>query len=376
MRRTLRTFFILVPLVVIVGLFGCRRGYVVRDTGLSRARPQSARHAADLGKIAFTRRRGEHSEIWVMNADGRGQARLSTPPAADSRPMWSPDGTRIAFISKRDGNAQIYVMNADGSQTTRLTTSRATDWLAGWSSDGTRILFTRRRGVSVTAPEEIWAVPAAGGRAAQLTGHRAGDSEPAWSPNGERIAFVRRRDGHAQVYASNTDGTHLVQLTNGRGDSWGPAWSPFGDRIAFVAARGGIGVTNAAGTSRVILPGSRLGDTSPVWSPDGQRMIVTGSAEIVGEPRGYSDVGREMELYLINVVSAGRCRLTADAAWDAQPVWSPDGAQIAFTTDRDIDREIYVMNADGSGQANITNHHTTDDQDPAWLAPAQRHRGG
>jgi len=59
-----------------------------------------------------------------MNADGSDVQRLTFNPAADVEPAWSPDGSRIAWRSERDGNAEIYVMNADGSNQTRLTTMR------------------------------------------------------------------------------------------------------------------------------------------------------------------------------------------------------------------------------------------------------------
>jgi len=67
---------------------------------------------------------GGSSDIFVMNADGSGVTRLTTNPAYDNYPAWSPDGTRIVFQSQRDGNDQIYVMGADGSGATRLTQTK------------------------------------------------------------------------------------------------------------------------------------------------------------------------------------------------------------------------------------------------------------
>mgnify|MGYP000863034904 FL=1 len=58
-----------------------------------------------------------------MNADGTGQARLTSEPANDLQPAWSPDGTRIAFTSARDGNEEIWTMGADGSAAVQLTDS-------------------------------------------------------------------------------------------------------------------------------------------------------------------------------------------------------------------------------------------------------------
>jgi len=71
-------------------------------------------------KIAFHSDRDGNQDIYVMNADGTNPTRLTSDPASDRVPAWSPDGTKIAFDSRRDGNFEIYVMNADGTNPTRL----------------------------------------------------------------------------------------------------------------------------------------------------------------------------------------------------------------------------------------------------------------
>ena len=72
------------------------------------------------GKIAFGSSRTGTEQIFVMNADGTGQTRLSNNAFNDGVPSWSPDGTKIAFHSLRTGNVQIFVMNADGTGQTNL----------------------------------------------------------------------------------------------------------------------------------------------------------------------------------------------------------------------------------------------------------------
>ncbi|MGH8497327.1 MAG: hypothetical protein ACRERV_00715 [Methylococcales bacterium] len=85
-----------------------------------------------LGTIAFMSFRDGNLELYVMNADGSAQTRLTNNPAYDGDPSWSPDGKRIAFGSFRGGNAEIYVMNADGSAQTRLTNNPAYDADPNW----------------------------------------------------------------------------------------------------------------------------------------------------------------------------------------------------------------------------------------------------
>ena len=88
---------------------------------------------AQHARIAFSSERDGNLEIYVMNADGTGQTRLTNNPAEDEEPAWSPDGTRIAFHSHHNGNREIYVMNADGSGQTRLTNNPADESEPAWS---------------------------------------------------------------------------------------------------------------------------------------------------------------------------------------------------------------------------------------------------
>ena len=93
------------------------------------------------GRIAFAADRDGNAEVYVMNADGTGQTNLTSNPAMDSSPAWSPDGSKIAFASDRGGNADIYVMDADGTGQARLTDSPVAEQALAWSPDGARIAF-------------------------------------------------------------------------------------------------------------------------------------------------------------------------------------------------------------------------------------------
>ena len=90
--------------------------------------PSHATFPGENGKIAFNSDRDGNYEVYVMNADGSGQANLTNNAAADFQPSWSPDGTQIAFASTRDGNYEVYVMNADGSGQANLTNNAAIDF--------------------------------------------------------------------------------------------------------------------------------------------------------------------------------------------------------------------------------------------------------
>lgn len=85
------------------------------------------------GKIAFSSDRDKNSEIYVMNADGTDLKGLTHEPAADTNPIWSPDGRYLIFTAMYDGNHEIYVVRPDGSALIRLTDNPALDFGSSWS---------------------------------------------------------------------------------------------------------------------------------------------------------------------------------------------------------------------------------------------------
>ena len=137
--------------------------------------------SASIARIAFLSERDGNREIYVMDADGSNQTRLTHNPAFDESPDWSSDGTKIAFLSERDGNGEIYVMDADGSNQTRLTHNPAFDAYPTWSPDGTKIAFDSAR----DGNQEIYVIDADGGGLKRLTKNPFRDSVPTWSPEAE-----------------------------------------------------------------------------------------------------------------------------------------------------------------------------------------------
>ena len=205
--------------------------------------------------------RDGNDEIYIMNANGSGQTRLTFGLANDLNPTFSPDGTKIAFTSTRDSNGEIYIMNADGSNQTNLTNSPLRDRWPSFSPDGTKIVFASNRDsdpqvFGQEGPDEIYVMNADGSNPTRLTNNPARDTEPAFSPDGTKIAFVSRRDNNYEIYVMNTDGSGQTNLTNDSADDVNPTWSPDGTEIAFLSNRDGsvqVYVMNVDGSGQTRL---------------------------------------------------------------------------------------------------------------------------
>jgi Tol biopolymer transport system component len=376
-----------VALVVVVGAssaFGAVRDLLLGTTAGSR--------------IAFTSFRNGSFDLYVMNADGSKQRRLtperSTRPRVLS-PAWSPDGRRIAFEGGRGacvldyhyvggrnagtGDVDIVVANVDGNGLLVVTDGPGVDCAPVWSPDGRKIAFQRSLGHKegdrvVGVDYDVYVVNTDGSEERNLTDD-ALSVRPMWSPDGQEIAFWSGPDGAGGIYVMHGDGSdrRLVARNHGL-----VAWSPDGKKILLLrgghqvcrapclggggSTKASVVVANVDGSGLRNLTRIWAGNGStPSWSPDGRKIVFVNDR--AGNP----------EIYVMNADGSGQRNLSRHPGHDSDPEWSPDGKRIAFTTKREGNFETYVMNADGSDQRNLT-RNPAPDRYPVW-SPGRKHGG-
>lgn len=203
------------------------------------------------------------------------------------------------------------------------------------------------------------------------SGSDADQIDPAWSTDGQYIAYASNQDGHWEIYrmkANGSEQTRLTQTGNGATNVQ-PTWSPDGQQIAF---------TSDAGTFNTLdiyvipaFPGSAIAvtdDTRLTW-PNAPATLVPTPTQPTPTPSPTSTPA------VTATPTAGPTSSPNDNYFrqttSRQPTWSPDGAQIAFVSNRVGHDEVFVMLASGRDQRRVT-YATSEDSGPRWSPDGTR----
>lgn len=201
---------------------------------------------------------------------------------------------------------------------------------------------------------DVYSSRADGSGLRRLTHHPGFDACAAVSADGRRVAFCSERSGAFEIWTMRADGSGETQVTDAGGYLVFPDFNPAGTKIASSGSKSGaeesdVYVTNlATGRTRALTqqpPGGGVfnGDF-PAYSPDGRRIAF------VSERSGSA------QIWVMNADGSHERQLTFDDTWKGQlPDWSPDGKWIAYgATDPDGVDDIWIMRADGSDQRRLT----------------------
>lgn len=255
--------------------------------------------------------------LWGTQLATASDLQLTTNPAADAQPTWSPDGSEILFSSARSALAEVYSIPAVGGTATPVWSCSAC-LEPDVSPDGMAIAY-----INITA---VCTLALSGRERACFTSVVNAAAWPAWSPDGALLAFSSNHQGVNSIYVMAAGGGPFDRLTS-TAFADHPTWSPDGAMIAYSGGQD-IWVVPAAGPESAA---TWLAEgTAPDWSPDGLNIAFS------------SDRTGNSEIWVIRVSGGDAVQVTHDSGSDSEPSWSPDGSRIAFTSNRSGNDDVWI----------------------------------
>ncbi len=269
--------------------------------------------------------------------------RQLTSGGENAEAYWAFDGSQLIYQARKPGAEcdQIYVLDPESGDTRMVSTGEGRTTCSYFYPSGNEILYSSTHHHNAACP-----------------------------PNPDfSMGYVWPVYETYDVFASNLDGSGLRQLTTEEGYDAEATFSPAGDRIVFTSARDGDLelYSMAPDGSDVIRLTDRPGyDGGAFYSPDGSKIIWR--AHYPGEGPELEDYRRllsqgllrpgELEIYIMDADGSNQRQLTQLGGANFAPYWHPSGEKIVFSSNHHDpdgrDFEIYMINLDGSGLTRIT----------------------
>jgi len=365
----------------------------------------------DGEQVAFTwnGEKQDNYDIYVKLVGSSDMHRLTTDPAVDVMPSWSPDGRQIAYVRFGREGARIHLISPVSGSDRRLGSFPVLVATPSWSPDGRWLAVARDRAatrIGTARSGDLYLLPANGGEPRAL-GIAQGVDEggPSFSPDGRHLAYVsgvglarsiavvdlgpdsmpigaaRRvtrgpiwpdggcswtRDGKSLLYVPW--GIHRLWRIEIAGDdppqpvevaglgAIRPATARRRDRLVFVKEQGDTDIYRIrAGKPNEPAIASSYLDQSPAFSPDGRRVAFA------------SQRSGDMEIWVAGADGSSPLQLTrGPGLWQDSPQWSPDGRRIAFESQgEDGHWSVWTIDADGGSVTQLVSH-SGDEIHPSW----------
>lgn len=309
--------------------------------------PLSTEHWNSIACIA---RITENSSAWsvcIMDKDGNNMRKIVDKSFGFPIPIRSHSGTQLLFLM--DG---LYFVGTDG---TGLTLIEGANGNADWSPDDKQIAYIKYSGDG-RETSELFIYNIADKTHIRLSSNERDKGCVKFLPNGKKIAYCVRDGNSVNINTIDVDGkNNQLLIQNGHS----PIWSPKGDKIAYLSCgidgSSQIFVANADGSNQKQLTSTvspkwldtgfpRDGNEDPQWTPDGKKIVYV------------SWENEKPEIFIMNADGSGQTRLTKAEYRDEYPEVTPDGNYILFTSRRSdmMNGGICLMKLDGSNQKVIS----------------------
>ena len=330
----------------------------------------------DGKEIAFV----SGADIWTVPSSGGEAHLLISHPAIESRPLYSPDGTKLAFGSTRTGNGDVYVLTFATGELRRLTYDDANEQPTGWSHDGKWVYF-QTTGHDISGMNDIYRVRTDGGTPMPVAADRyASEFFAAPSPDGKIIAITARgtsasqwwRKGHSHLDESEIDLVHDANpptyqpLTDAGAKEMWPMWSADGKEIFYVSDR-------VAAQNIWVRPASKTGDARqitqfkdgrvlwPTISADGKTIVFERNFGIWSLDIASGKAG-ELKIARIGVPNTTTSEHLSLSSNFSDLALSPDGKKVAFAAHG----QIFAASAKDGGDAMRVTHTSNQESDVVW----------
>jgi tricorn protease len=318
-------------------------------------------------KVAFV----YGADLWVADVNGSNLLRLTSTPAVESNPHFSPDGKWVAFSSNRSGNQAVYIVPVTGGEPKRLTWYAASAVVRGWTPDGTKVLYASDRETAPVPHNKLWTVPVSGGPSTQVT--KQWSHNGSYAPDGKSMIIDKmdRWDVEWRAYRGGQNTPLILMnladfsetlLPNPSSVDIMPLW--LGNKIYFISDRNG-GVANIWSYNP---NGGGLTQVTKFTGADVKYITGHGN-RLVYEREGY--------LHLMDENGGNNRQLsltvTGDFPW-AETKWedvskSIGGVALSPTGKRAIMEsrgEIFTVPAENGDVRNITQSSGAADRAPIW----------
>ena len=375
-RRWLSPFSIglVVGLAVAAGLFLARHP--------QRAEPPAIRYLTYSGHdrapavspdgrtIAFASDRDGRSRIWLKQLAGGGEAALTLGP--DDLPRFSPDGSMLLFARREPAHPSIYRAGIVGGEARKLIEDAAE---GDWSPDGKQIVVLRWKSDGGLTDSSLAIAPADGGEPTEIVRiPRHQLTHPRWSPDGKAIVTTEIGVGGAPKFLFLIDvAAKKFRLLSAQsaGLVSAPTWSGSGDLVYSKSESVVANVTSSAG--HVMRQNAQSGRSETLfWSPTNSDVLdVLGSGRLVFDGRSQRENLQEFRLAGGKGIAPAAHWLTQGNSTDRQPVYSPDGEWVAFSSTRSGNLDLWEVSTKTGGVRRLTDDEA-EDWDPAFMRDGKR----